>query len=60
MAIEIGQLLIKSTVLQSGYSENMDRDTARESGLDPEVLKQEIVADCRALLIEMFREQKER
>ncbi len=60
MAIEIGQLLIKSTVLQSGYSDNMGIDTARESDIDPEVLKQEIVADCRALLIEMFREQKER
>ncbi len=60
MAIEIGQLLIKSTVLQSGHSETVNISTDGDSGIDTEVLKQEIVADCRTLLQEMFRAQKER
>lgn len=60
MAIEIRQLLIKSTVLQPGHSENKGGNAGDEFELDPESLKQEIIADCRALLREMIREQKER
>lgn len=60
MAIEVRQLLIKSTVLHAGYSENGSGFSEEGSGMDSESLKQEIIADCRALLLEMFREQKER
>lgn len=60
MAIEIRQMLIKSIVLQEGRSGRMGRSSEQDSPLDGEVLKQEILADCRALLAEMFREQKER
>ncbi|VAX31036.1 hypothetical protein MNBD_NITROSPIRAE01-2065 [hydrothermal vent metagenome] len=60
MAIEVRQLVIKSTVLQSGHPEQRIGFSSTEHGIDPELLKQEIVSDCRALLLEMFREQKER
>lgn len=60
MAIEIRQMLIKSIVLQEGRSGNMSRFSEQDSSLNEETLKQEILADCRALLTEMFREQKER
>ncbi len=60
MAIEVKQLLIKSTVLHSRIREREDGYSDRDDVFDSETLKQEIVADCRALLREMFREQKER
>jgi len=60
MAIEVKQLLIKSTVLHSGHPEHMDGNAASEVSLDTETLKQEVIADCRALLLEMFRQQQER
>lgn len=60
MAIEIRHLVIKSTVLQSGASENGDAHSNREDHFDTDTLKQEILTDCRTLLLEMFQAQKER
>ncbi len=60
MAIEIKQMLIKSTVLPDESSENRSDHRFRETDQDTESLKQDILADCRALLLQLLREQKER
>ena len=56
MTIEVKQMLIKSTVLQN--------DDAEEKGSDPcqasEGTKEEILAACRQLIIEILREGQER
>ncbi len=60
MAIEIKQMLIKSTVLRESASENGSNDLGRRLELDTETLKQDILSDCRILLTQLLREQKER
>jgi len=60
MAIEIKQMLIKSTVLRDSASELGSASHGSDSALDTEALKQEILANCRTLLLQLLREQKER
>ncbi len=56
MAIEVRQLLIKSTVLQEqGSGKNGSNAPA-----DLQEIKEDILAECRQLLLEMLREEQER
>ncbi len=54
MTIEVKQMLIKSNVLQKCGNE------VESGGRGNEALKEEILEECRELIIEMLREEKER
>jgi hypothetical protein len=55
MSIEIKQMVVKSNVIQrSGMSEGSDRSRKEE------VKKQEILDECKKLIMEAFQEMKER
>lgn len=54
MPIEIKQLLIKSNIVQRTGDENLDPDEERTA------LKQELLAECRHLILDMMREKGER
>ena len=56
MTIEVRQMLIKSTVLPEGAT--VPRAGGENPGL--EELKDEILADCRRLVIEILRDRAER
>jgi hypothetical protein len=54
--IEVKQMVVKSTVLQErGTKENGDGPN-----LDLEEIKEYILAECRQLLIELLRKNRER
>ncbi|MCP5244470.1 MAG: hypothetical protein H6937_00275 [Burkholderiales bacterium] len=54
MSIEIKQLLIKSNIVQRTEAENLDSEEERS------VLKEELLAECRNLILDMMREKGER
>lgn len=54
MAIEVRQMLIKSNVLQKNTTVE---DT---KGCGNEALKEEVLEECKQLIIEMLRKEKER
>lgn len=56
MAIEVRQMLIKSTVVQKADG-NGDADG---SGARLEGLKEEILSECRRMILQMLREQQEK
>lgn len=56
MSIEIRQMHIKSTVQQEAERERYDHT----SPFDPEEIKAEILAQCRRLIREALRDEKER
>ena len=56
MTIEVRQMTIKSTVQQNTGA---GQDTMN-SYVDVENIREEILADCRRLIIELLRERRER
>lgn len=59
MTIEVKQLLVKSTVLEDGQKHTSD------SGMDEvlevvQSMREEILAECKDLLREILREERER
>ena len=64
MSLEVRQLVLKATVAEDGSPATGDRAAAPGPGLsaalDPEQLKQEILAACRQWLHEALRQQRER
>ncbi len=65
MAIEVKQMLVKSTVLQkqeAGTQEQSIEAKGRDGDpyQDLEEIKAEILAQCRRLFIEMLRAERER
>ncbi|MBP6366134.1 MAG: hypothetical protein KBA82_03475 [Nitrosomonas sp.] len=54
MAIEIKQLLIKSNIVQRAERENSD--TSEEC----RVLKEEVLAECQRLIVDILRDKEER
>ncbi len=58
MAIEVRQMLVKSTVLQGSGVTGDTREA--EGGQDVEALKDELLAACRRLVLEMLEKQRER
>jgi hypothetical protein len=56
MAIEVRQMTIKSTVLQKGVPEDEDHDRS----LDMEEIRADILEECKQMIIEVLRKQKER
>jgi len=54
MSIEIKQLLIKSNIIQRAESEGTD------SSEEQHVVKEELLAECRRLVLEIMREREER
>ena len=56
MTIEVRQMTIKSTVQQDATT----GQEAMNSCLDFENLREEILADCRRLIIELLHERRER
>lgn len=56
MTIEVKQLLVKSTVTQ-----RIGKEEQRPTGeCDTAQLKAEILAECREMLVELLKRQKER
>ncbi len=64
MSLEVRQLVLKATVAEDGEdgeAGNAAHDKGAEaSGLDPEQLKQEILAACRQWFQDALRQQRER
>ncbi len=64
MSLEVRQLVLKATVAEDGDPAPDGAAAAsashRAPGLDPELLKQEILAACRQWLQEALRQQRER
>ncbi len=56
MTIEVKQMLIKSTVLQRKDTE----ETGGSSSQDMAEMKEDILEECKQLIIDMLREEKER
>ena len=56
MTIEVKQLLIKSNVVQRETSEYSDDDLSPEL----EKLKEEILAECKMMLIDLLNDNSER
>ncbi len=54
MSIEIKQLLIKSNIVQR--TEREGTDTSEEQ----HVIKEELLAECRRLVLDIMREKEER
>jgi hypothetical protein len=59
MAIEIKQLLVKTTIGTAGNSGGSAK-TDDDGANDPEAIKDRILAECRDLFYELLNEQKER
>lgn len=55
MAIEVRQVTVRSTV-QPGE----DREAAAPPRHEPERMKEEILAECRRMVLEMMRSERER
>ncbi|MBB2486921.1 hypothetical protein H5407_16960 [Mitsuaria sp. WAJ17] len=67
MSLEVRQLVLKATVADegddvegSGEGQARARADGEASPLDPELLKQEILAACRQWFQEALRQQRER
>ncbi len=64
MSLEVRQLVLKATVAEDGSPATEGSVAATGPGLtaalDPEQLKQEILAACRQWLQEALRQQRER
>ena len=56
MPIEVRQMVIKSTVLQGADG----KGNAGHSGAPLEGLKEEILSECRRMILEILREERER
>ncbi len=56
MTIEVRQLLIRSTVGQTGEAERETVATPR----DTEELKTQILSECREMVLDLLRTRKER
>jgi hypothetical protein len=56
MAIEVKQMLIRSTVVQRHEANIVNREQSR--ALDE--IKEDILAECRQLIREILREEQER
>lgn len=56
MTIEVRQLQIKSSVLQKESTETRGSDPSH----DLEELKEDILLECRQMLMEMLRQKQER
>lgn len=56
MTIEVRQMQINSTVLQEGSTE----PNGRQAIPDYEEIKDQILAECRQLIIEILRAEQER
>jgi hypothetical protein len=56
MTIEVRQMLIKSTVLQQRGTE----ETGGGPSQDMAETKEEILEECKQLIVDMLREEKER
>lgn len=54
MPIEIKQLLIRSNIVQRTEDEHVDPEEERNA------FKQELLAECRHLILDMMREKGER
>ncbi len=55
MSIEIKQLLIKSNIIQRTQSEGTD-----DSSEGQDIVKEELLAECRRLVLDIMREKEER
>ena len=55
MSIEIKQLLIKSNIVQRTESEETDDSTEARHAV-----KEELLAECRRLVLDIMREKEER
>lgn len=62
MTIEVRELLIKSTIVQSGGEEREPADAPPRilSDTDREELKSEILAACREMVDDLLQRRKER
>ncbi|WP_172592314.1 DUF5908 family protein [Nitrosomonas supralitoralis] len=54
MTIEIKQLLIKSNIVQRACQEELELSEGRD------VLKVEVLAECRRLIVDILQEKEER
>jgi Family of unknown function (DUF5908) len=54
MSIEIKELIIKTTILDHPTGD------AEESGFDKQAVKDEVLAECRQLILQLLRERGER
>jgi hypothetical protein len=59
MTIEIKQLHVKSSVVQRSGSDNFESFGEDRKFMDNSV-KEEILAECRQLILELLRNRKER
>jgi hypothetical protein len=54
MAIEIKELIIKTTIMDHPMND------ADEIGFDKQAIKDEVLAECRQLILQLLRERGER
>ena len=54
MAIEIRELIIKTTIMDHPMSET------EEIGFEKQAIKDEVLAECRQLILQLLRERGER
>jgi len=56
MAIEVKQMIIKSTLVHG----HRDDDGPKDADVDIELLKEEVMEECRALIEQSLNEMQER
>ncbi len=59
MAIEVKQMIIKSTLV-SGQKQQRQQEDAELAGLDLDLLKEEVIEECRELIEQSLGELRER
>ncbi len=59
MAIEVKQMIIKSTLV-SGQKQHRQQEDAELAGLDLDLLKEEVIEECRELIEQSLGELRER
>ena len=60
MGIEIRQLVVKMDVVEDGRNKAGKEGVVEISGLDPDVLREEILADCKEWLFDRCVDRRER
>jgi len=59
MAIEVKQMIIKSTLV-SGQNQHRQQEDAELASLDLDLLKEEVMEECRELIEQSLSELQER
>lgn len=59
MPIEVRELVIRSTVQQEGGGDTCGREEG-DAARDDQELKEDILAECRRLILELLAERRER